>query len=421
MNNNFNSIERHLSKIFILTPRLKKIIKIIYQYLNWLLHRKNYKLNSQYPIKEFCPEFETFFGYYDKSLVNHSQDYVLYHLTSYLTTSKPHTNMPIKIVIQDIATNNILFEYQSNTYNWQQGCRAQWLTDDLFIFNDFDSVHKKYISRVCSVSKQQEIAVFGYPIQDAYHTDYFLSLNYQRLMTLRPDYGYRNLPLLDKIALKDTDNDGIWKIDCQTSNHTLLVSLSAMCSIDPNKQIRDAFNKVNHIMISPSGKQFIFLHRYYLGKRRFDRLFLADASSGKLKLLADYGMVSHCFWVDNKTILGYLRGPNGKDVYWLIDIETDKFTHVLGGKLDKFGDGHPHVHGDWFVTDTYPDKARMQHLILVNWKTREVKELGEFFHGFKYSGETRCDLHPRFSVDGKSIFFDSVFSGKRHLYKMDII
>jgi Tol biopolymer transport system component len=77
------------------------------------------------------------------------------------------------------------------------------------------------------------------------------------------------------------------------------------------------------------------------------------------------------------------------------------------------------VHGDWFVTDTYPDKARMQHLIMANWKTGEARKLGEFFHGFEYDGQTRCDLHPRFSPDGKSIFFDSVFDGRRRLYRLD--
>jgi Tol biopolymer transport system component len=141
-------------------------------------------------------------------------------------------------------------------------------------------------------------------------------------------------------------------------------------------------------------------------------------ANGGLKLLADYGMVSHCFWVDNKTVLAYFRNSDAKDSYWLLDIETGTYNEVFNGSIEDWGDGHPHVHGDWFITDTYPDKARMQHLILVNWKTGNIKELGKFFHGFKYVEKTRCDLHPRFSPDGKCVFFDSVFSGKRQFYKM---
>jgi hypothetical protein len=223
---------------------------------------------------------------------------------------------------------------------------------------------------------------------------------------------------MNEADLKRLDNDGIWRVDFQTGDARLLVSLADMCLVAPRPEFEGALHKANHVMISPDGSRFIFLHRYFIGQRRFDRLMLADAVTGDLKLLSGYGMVSHCFWADDKTILGYMRGPEYKDSYWLVDVETAEFKRLTC--LDGLGDGHPHVVGDWFVTDTYPDKARMQHLFLVNWKTGEKKKLGEFFHGFEYSGETRCDLHPRLSKDGKTVFFDSVFDGKRRLYKMDL-
>jgi hypothetical protein len=62
----------------------------------------------------------------------------------------------------------------------------------------------------------------------------------------------------------------------------------------------------------------------------------------------------------------------------------------------------------------------MQHLTLNNLETGKSINLGEFFHGFKYYGETRCDLHPRFSHDGKSVFVDTVFEGQRKLKQIDI-
>ena len=34
--------------------------------------------------------------------------------------------------------------------------------------------------------------------------------------------------------------------------------------------------------------------------------------------------------------------------------------------------------------------------------------------------ETRCDLHPRMSHCNRFVFFDSVFSGKRQLYRMEL-
>ena len=305
-------------------------------------------------------------------------------------------------------------------YNWQQSSRLHWLDNDLFIFNDFDKSERKYFARVYSKNTLQEVKRFALPVQDSFFTHYFLSINYRRLLSLRPDYGYRNLPPLSKEDIEDYEQDGIWKVDYQTGQIKLLYSLSQIRAVQPKEEFARATHKINHVMISPSGKQFIFLHRYYLGKRRIDRLMLASSRGDSLKLLSNYGMVSHCFWVDENTILGYLRGPKNRDGYYIINIVSNSFEHVAKGVFDAYGDGHPHVFSDWFVTDTYPDKSRMQYLLLCNWKTGEFKLLGEFFHDIPYDGETRCDLHPRFSLDGKSIYFDSVFEGNRKLYRMDV-
>jgi hypothetical protein len=418
----YSSIERIIARFLTRIPGIKKIVKLVYQYINWLIYKKEYKINSMYELEQLGKELnsESFFGYYDKSPQNTKNTHLIYHSISYPTTKKQNPAIPIEIILQDKSTRDLLLRIPSVAYNWQQGCRLQWLNDDLFIFNDFDTLRRKYISRVWSACSLKEEKTFDYPVQDAYKTEFFLSLNYRRLMALRPDYGYCNLPLLTKEELKETENDGIWKVEYATKKSTLLINLDSIRGYECNQQVKYAIHKVNHLMISPSGKQFIFLHRYYINTRRFHRLLLADSRTGNLKVLADYGIISHCCWVNEKTILGYMCGPAKKYAYWLIDIEAGNFMHIANGKLDHYGDGHPHVYGEWFITDTYPDKSRMQRLILANWKTGEYRELGKFLHSFKYSGETRCDLHPRFSLDGKSIFFDSVFTNKRYLYKIDV-
>jgi len=57
---------------------------------------------------------------------------------------------------------------------------------------------------------------------------------------------------------------------------------------------------------------------------------------------------------------------------------------------------------------------------MFNLKSKNLKKLGEFFQSFSFYGETRCDLHPRFSFDGRKVFFDSVHEGKRYLYMMEL-
>jgi Tol biopolymer transport system component len=48
-------------------------------------------------------------------------------------------------------------------------------------------------------------------------------------------------------------------------------------------------------------------------------------------------------------------------------------------------------------------------------------ELGRFNSPDVYKGEWRCDLHPRFSPDGKKVIIDSTHEGKgRQMYLVDI-
>jgi len=419
VSSSFSGFERSLAKLLARFPVLKRLAKVAYSRLMFLKNKKNYTVQSVGKLTSYSlQQHGSFFGYYDKSPEN-SQGLVLSHITGRSTKKLPSASDSIDLAVFD-GNNQLIVSLPVNAYNWQQGCRAQWLDDDIFIFNDFDAKLQGYVARAYSLEAKDEVRRFEYPVQDVFRKDYFISLNYERLMQLRPDYGYRNHLQTRESLLPSLEQDGLWKVDFHSGKSQLFVSLADACQIKPVDEFNGAFHKFNHVMISPSGEQFIVMHRYLIGKRRVDRLLLVDANTGELSLLSDYGMVSHCFWADTSTILGYMRGPGGKDGYWLVNVESAEFTPFKHDVLSAFGDGHPHVAGDWFVTDTYPDKARMQHLMLCNWRSGEVRHLGEFFHGFEYAGETRCDLHPRLSVDGKAVFFDSVYTGQRQLYKLEL-
>ena len=72
------------------------------------------------------------------------------------------------------------------------------------------------------------------------------------------------------------------------------------------------------------------------------------------------------------------------------------------------------------VTDTYPNKSRMKELFLYDLEKDKLVRLGEFFESLEFSEETRCDLHPRFSNDGRKVYFDSVHSGTRKLHWINL-
>jgi hypothetical protein len=423
MSHSYSSLERLLARQLARMPFVKRVAKRLYTRLVFFVHKKAHVFKSQFSVRPVIEggHGESFFGYYDKSPATKS-GLVIAHIVENLTTKNiPHPDVRVTVSVTKKGACEPLFQTFTKVYNWQQGSRAHWLNDDLFIINDVDTVREMYVSKVFSVSQKTQLKEFDHPVQDSYGTKFFLSINYRRLMAMRPDYGYRNLPPLSEADIKkNIANDGVFKVDFETGTTCLLVSIERVLKVNPCDDFNGALHKINHVMISPNGEQFIFIHRYLIKGRRFDRLMIASADGMEIKLLASNGMVSHSCWVNNNTVLSYLRGDDGKDAYWLIDLDSGRFKRFSNKVLDELGDGHPHVCGEWFVTDTYPDKSRMQKLILCNWRTNEVVEAGEFFHDFEYSGETRCDLHPRLSPDGTQVYFDSVFSGKRQLYCLEL-
>lgn len=363
---------------------------------------------------------ETFFGYYDQSPLNTQGRYLIFQATDHPTHQIPDPKKPVTVVIYDLHNDSVIATEKTSAYNWQQGCKLQWINETQFIFNDFNKNNDSYIAKIYDVESKSVCKNLNLPIYDVYSDTYALSLNFDRLAWLRPDYGYRNRINGNKPLLPNNENDGILSINLKTNNTELIISLDKIINLAPKESFKNAKHYFNHIMISPNGDQFIFLHRYFIGSQRFDRLFSANINGNDIKIISDHDMVSHCFWYDNNKVFAYLRDFELGDRYYLIDINSGSKKIIGGGIIDLFGDGHPHIHGDNIVFDTYPNKARMKKLFLYNLKKNELKELGEFFESFKYYGETRCDLHPRFSMDGTKVFFDSVHENKRLLYMIDL-
>ncbi len=418
----FSKNERLIASALSATPALKAFIKKGYVSINYIIHRKRYRslvLNLKREINLIEPinkKNETFFGYYDKSPDN-DKGLVLFNETEASTSKKPTSNRPIWINTINLKTKISSAIADSFSYNWQQGCRAQWISDEKIIFNHFNSTTRRFEAAVYSIKKKEITKSFAFPVQDAYKDQYFLSINYRRIMRLRPDYGYRNLPLPDDEEMRNLDYDGIWKVDFNSDASDLIVSLKDVVDLQPASNFDSSFHKLNHVMISPNGENFIFIHRWYDKGKRFDRLILFQ--EGYLRILANEGMVSHMCWINDSILFGFFR-HKGVAGFYFININSGEIKSCQGLNSLNNGDGHPTVYKEWIAVDSYPDKSRMQHLTLYNYKTKDLIPILEVFQPLKYQAETRCDMHPRFSQDGKYIFFDTVFTGKRRLAYIDV-
>ena len=72
-------------------------------------------------------------------------------------------------------------------------------------------------------------------------------------------------------------------------------------------------------------------------------------------------------------------------------------------------DGHCTYLADkrWVLNDTYPDNDRLQHVYLFDTLSNKRIPVVDLYSPNQYTGEWRCDTHPRSSPDGKKVIVDS--------------
>lgn len=349
---------------------------------------------------------EYFFGYYDRSPEYNGR--VLFHE---MQTDEKSVN----IIVKDINANYESVIANTQVFNWQMGARTIWIDEDTISYNDFDG--EKYVCKWFSLSKNHVIKEFDKPLQDYKGGNYFLGINYQRLRSYAKEYAYYCLPEMTTSEYDDYEHDGIWKVDVNTGEINLLLSIAEILKYEHIDRFDKGKHFLNHIMMSPNGSSFIFIHRYYVNGVRYDRLMFYDFK--QLKVLMNERIQSHYCWLDDTNVFGYGE-YEGKRSFNAINVKTGVVTkhEKLTAKHPR--DGHPTVFGDWIGIDDYPNLSRMQPMIAYNYKTKEIKWLGEFYHDLKHKDYNRCDLHPRFSEDGRSIFIDTIYSGKRELAMLNV-
>lgn len=420
----YSSVEHRVARLLSRFPSLKRAAKYTYQRLTRIWFGAEDRVDTRFPIQRVFPDDDgaaTFFGYYDHCPLSDDGRYVLVHRFNGETTSRPSRDDTVDVCVVETETGDCVFRTSSRAFNFQQGTRLQWVTNRSFVYNDVSDDGSHYVARQVDLDTNQEVT-YAKPVQDSWKDHYFIALNYQRLYTLRPDYGYFHLPKLTTEELQERANDGLARVSYETGDAELIYSLDQICRTHPKPAFRDASHYVNHVNLSPDGERFIFLHRYSYKNRRFDRLFLGDPDGERLVLLADYDMVSHYCWKNDHSIVAYMRDSDGQDAYLEIDVR-DASSCPFSSALDTYGDGHPSIASGRFVTDTYPQRSGRQLLLMLEAdgpETATPVRLGAFYHGLDYRGEVRCDLHPRLTPNADALFFDSVFDGSRQMYRMNL-
>ena len=408
-------------------PAVKKVIKRAYQTGMYAISKK---IKSEGNITRISPDdlnHEYFFGYYDKSPWDITDRYMLcMKANDTWSDVSPREKADILLIDtqkKESDPERVKKIAETRAWNVQQSCMLQWLGPDFsskILYNDYRD--GKYVSVILTLATMEEKVIPAAVYSVSTDGKFALTLDFSRLYELRPGYGYYNVPEKTKgVALPDTT--AIWKIDLETGEVTDLLKYTDFANFQPRPEMKEAgsVHKVNHIMICPNGKRFMVLYRWFNRQRKYTRLITCNVDGTDMYVLSDDDMVSHCYWKNNSSILAFENKKKTGPGYYLMKDKTQNYIHCW----PQFSnDGHPSYSpdGKYIVTDSYPDRARIASINLMdgNERKKENTTIARVFAPFKYDNDTRCDLHPRWNHAGDKICFDSIFEGHRGLYVVNI-
>jgi len=361
-----------------------------------------------------------FFGYHDITPFHARDSHLLAHRV-------PLGASPLSDAAEvgyfELETGRFTVLGRTDLWCWQMGSRLRWLPNGRIAWNAL--VDERTCG--CAIADADSGRIVGNLRVPLYDIDtcgrYGLSLDFSRLQRLRPGYGYARLPEAMPAEARPGAS-GIELVSLADGRHELLVSVAEIAAIDPHPGMVDATHYLNHLTFAPSGERFCVFHIWQEtdGRRRLRHLVF-NIDGRLISCIPGQEHVSHYDWLgDGTSLLVFARLPgDSAPCYQVIDIATDERTPVGNGALAE--DGHPMYrpgHEPIFVSDTYPDRNGYRQLYLCDGATGATHGLVAFHSPTALRGEIRCDLHPRWSPDGRFIAVDSAHAGRRAIVVVDL-
>jgi len=393
---------------------------VVYPLLRILMFKWRYSFNE---IEFTRQNHSIFFGYYDISPFSHDDKIILACSTSKLKGNiKADDYLEVGYFYLDDPTTFISIG-RTTTWCWQQGARLRWLpgSKDQIMYNQV--VDGGYGCVVQKIDSGEVVMEIPYPVYDITPDGKIgLGLNFSRLQRLRPGYGYSTFEDLTENQNHPVD-DGIFNITIDDGKSELILSLDALSKFDIHDiNLWTGEHYINHISINPIGKRFMFFHLVTNRGKRRSRLITCDIDGKNLFALENDLIVSHYTWKDDNVLLVTVITPSGLRY---VEYTDQTFEKKIIGESQLHVDGHPtYLNKDKgiIITDTYPDQYNDQKLLMYNSNSSKLDVIGRYNNSKGYSGEFRCDLHPRVSKNKSLLCFDSLHgNNKRSMYVKELV
>ena len=224
-----------------------------------------------------------FFGYIGQSLTtpwNASGRYILTLRTSF------HDRMPTAKDAADVCLIDTHDDYKvipvekTTAWNFQQGTMFYWhpkKPESQFFFNDRDPATNRIFTVLYDIEKRKRVMEYRFdevPVANGGVSptgEFFLAINYARMARLRPVTGYPESADATAQTLAP-DNDGIFKVDIETGQRSLLVSFLDLKQLlhDRHPMIDEVGFYINHSLSSRDGK-----YVYFYARARYEKKSMA--------------------------------------------------------------------------------------------------------------------------------------------------
>lgn len=372
------------------------------------------------------PDGHHFFGYYEKFPWNASGTKVLCLETDFIDHS-PEPGETARILVLDVEGDYAPRQVAvTDAWNWQMGCMAQWLPSEpehTIFYNDREG--DRFVGRILNL-QTGDTRTIDRPIYTISRDGARgLSVSFSRIHEMRKGYGYAGIPDVNN-HLAAPDDDGIYLVDLATGDSRLIVSYTQAMAVDTERNMENEKQWFNHLFWSPDDSRIVWLHRRGSvdAGQVITRMMTADADGSAIACIGSSPMISHYDWQHPHEVLAWCtprwRGIEQPD-YWMINDPTGDVRNLGKGMFP--GDGHCSWSPDreWVLTDTYPSRDDHKRTLMI-WHvpTDTVYRLGRFYAPPELQGDYRCDLHPRWSRDGRQVVFDSAHEQSRGMYLVDV-
>jgi Tol biopolymer transport system component len=235
------------------------------------------------------------------------------------------------------------------------------------------------------------------------------------------DYSEKNKKLLFINKNSDRGKVGIYVLDFSTNTSKCLVSVQDVALLKDEIGTKNPVEywRIDHPYWSPDGKKINFQIKTAKDQstRKNDYIFYADENGRDIYFIGRKPM--HVQWWDNNSVFGH---------DWQDKMDFHMRRYDLKGKMLEELSG-PGCHGavspnrNWIVTESWYGSDPIKVFLYQKGETVPAKLLFQqqaVVNGIKF-WELRSHIHPAFSRDGKSVYFNGQGSdGKSKVWCYDL-